>query len=238
MIRSVPVGTQFTFRRRIGAAGLTTLESAGIGAGVSLATTAVTDWLNSIQLSHDADSATTAIANQFATQMANLDSAYLNTPNPSCADQRAALDAFDMAWAWVQSPSGCGNPSYGSAGNACISERAPGGKYDATAANRNPIANDPRVTSLGCDTSASVLLPSSTGYTESGITAGGGSSTTGQTAAQIAAAAVAATTTAPSSVTAVSAPSTAAAAALPTTAPNYLLIGAAALGAVLLLKAL
>ena len=233
MIRSVPMGTQFTFRRRIGSAassatGLTSLASAGIGAGVSLATTAVTDWLNSIQLSHDADSATTAIANQFATQMANLDSAYLNTPDPTCADQRAALDAFDMAWAWVQSPSGCGNPSYGSAGNACISERAPGGKYDATAANRNPIANDPRVASLGCDTSASVLLPSSTGYTESGITAGGGSSTTGQTAAQIAAAAVS------SVATAAAAPATTTA----TTTPNYLLYGAAALGVYLLAKAL
>lgn len=236
MIRSVPVGTQFTFRRRMGSAssasGLTSLATAGIGAGVSLATAAVSDWLNSIQLSHNADSAATAIANQFATQMGNLDSAYLNTPNPTCADQRAALDAFDMAWAWVQSPQGCGNPGYGSAGNRCISERAPGGKYDATAANRNPIANDPRVT--GCDTSSSVLLPSSTGYTESGITAGGGSSTTGQTAAQIAAAALAATATPPSSVTTVSAPG----AVVATTASNYLLIGAAALGAVLLLKAL
>jgi hypothetical protein len=200
MIRSVNPRAQFSFRsRRMGASPVSAISgSSVVGAAVSLAAAGVSDWLNSIQLSHDADTATTEIANQFATQMANLDSAYLNTPNPTCADQRAALDAFDQAWAWVQSPSGCGNGAYGSAGNACISERAPGGKYDATAANRDPIANDPRVASLGCDTSQQLLLPSGTsGFVATGTTAAGGNATTGQTAAQLAAAAVTAAATVP-----------------------------------------
>jgi hypothetical protein len=176
------------------ATGLTSLASAGISAGVALASTAVTDWMNSIQLSHDADTATTLIVNGLATQLSNLDSAYLSEPNPTCADQRAALDAYDQAWAWLQSPAACGNPSYGAAGNACISDRAPGGKYPWQTYYRDPIANDPRVANLGCDTGIDVELPSvTTGtYEETGITSTGGSATTGQTAAQIAAGAIAA----------------------------------------------
>lgn len=155
------------------ASGATALETAGIGAAVSLATSAVADWMNSIQLSHNADTATTLIVNGLAAQLANLDAAYLADPTPSCAAQRAALDAYDQAWQWLQSPQACGNPTYGQAGNACISDRAPGGKYPWATYYRAPIANDPRVSS--CDTSNEVLLPSlSTGtYAASGITAAG-----------------------------------------------------------------
>jgi hypothetical protein len=180
-----------------GASLSTSLLSAGIGAGVSLAAAGVSDWLNSIQLSHDADSATTEIANGLATQLQNLSAAYFAEPNVTCADQRAALDAFDQALVWFQSPAGCGNPAYGAAGNACISQRAfPGAKYSYIDDIRTPMANDPRLANAGCDTSADVILPTvSGGYADTGITAAGGSSATGQTAAQIAAAAVAATTT-------------------------------------------
>jgi hypothetical protein len=154
--------------------------TAGIGAGVGLATAAVGDWLNSIQLSHNADTATTLIVNGLGSQLSNLDAAYLAEPEVSCADQRAALDAYDMAWQWLQSPVACGNPTFGQAGNKCISDRAPGGKYPWATYYRLPISNDPRLSGAGCDTTAEVILPSlTTGvYAPTGITAGAGSDTT------------------------------------------------------------
>jgi hypothetical protein len=170
------------YRRRLGQSAALAFNplTAGISAGVGLASTAVSDWMNSIQLSHDADTATTLIVNGLATQLANLDAAYLAENPPSCADQRAALDAYDQAWAWLQSPAACGNPSYGSAGNRCISDRAPNGIYPWQTYYRDPIANDPRLASAGCDTSQEVLLPSlTTGtYSPSGITAAGEIDTT------------------------------------------------------------
>ena len=233
MIRSVPTAAQFTFRRRMG--DVTSALSfnpltAGISAGVSLATTAASLWMNSIQLSHDADTATTQIANGLAIQFQNLLSAYMSERNPTCADQRAALDAFDQALQWFEGPTGCGNGSYGSAGNRCVSERATAGaKYSYVDAFRTPIANDPRLAGAGCDTGNLVILPTvSGGYQSTGITATGGSGTTGATAAQIAAAAVAATT-APGSMPVV---------ATATATPNYLLYGALGLGAFLLAKTL
>lgn len=176
--------------RRLGDA-TSALIGGGIGAGVSLAVAGVNDWLQSIQQSHAQDTGATVIANEFAEQMGNLDAAYLAEQNPTCADQRAALDAFDAAWAWVAGPTGCGNAGLGSAGQRCISERKPGGMYDATAANRNPIANDPRMIGSGCDTSVQLFLPNaSTGMLQpTGLTVGGGSASSGQTAAQLAVAA-------------------------------------------------
>lgn len=202
MIRTVTVP-----RRRMGDV-TSALIGGGISAGVSLATSAVADWMNSIQLSHDADSATTAIVNGLATQLSNLDSAYLSESNPTCADQRAALDAYDQAWAWLQSPQACGNPNYGAAGNRCISDRAPGGKYPWATYYRDPIANDPRVSN--CDTSQQVILPSVTtgSYAASNITASGGSAASGQTAAQLyqqASGTIPATASAPAATSSISA---------------------------------
>lgn len=197
MIRSVPVHAQFSFRRMGAAAAAPSLAatalSGGISAGVQLATAAVSDWMGSIQLSHNADTATTLIVNGLAQQLANLDAAYFAEPNVTCADQRAALDAYDQAWMWLQSPQACGAPSYGAAGNRCISDRAPGGKYPWQQYYRDPIANDPRLAGAGCDTGQQVILPSvTTGqYQATAITSTGGSSQTGQTPAQVAAAAVA-----------------------------------------------
>lgn len=244
MIRNVPTGAAFSFRGRMGAAGgaagLTSLESAGISAGVSLATTAASLWMNSIQLSHSADTATTQIANGLATQFQNLLAAYMSEPHPTCSDQRAALDAFDQALLWFEGPNGCGNGSYGSAGNRCVSERATAGaKYSYVDAFRTPIANDPRLAGAGCDTGNLVILPTvSGGYQTTNITSTGGSGTTGATAAQIAAAAVAATSP-PPNYTPVAGPDMGVASPpAPTTSPNYVLIGAAAIGALLLAKAL
>lgn len=131
-----------------------------LSAGVGLAVAGAQTWLASINQSHAQMTSATEIVNGWAQQMGNLTRSYLAQPNPTCADQRAALDAFDQSWMWLQSQAGCGNGAYGAAGLACISDRAPGGKYDATRANRDPIANDPRVS--GCDTSQQLLLPSLT----------------------------------------------------------------------------
>ena len=174
----------------------------GISAGVSLAIAGAQTWLNSINTSHAQMSGTTEIVNEWAQQMGNLTNAYLAEPSPTCADQRAALDAFDQAWAWLQSSAGCGNPSYGASGLACISDRAPGGKYDATRANRDPIANDPRLAGMNCDSSQELLLPTagSSTFSASGITAAGNADVTTNTPAAtspLSSAAAAASTTSP-----------------------------------------
>lgn len=228
MIRDVPTGAEFTFRRRMGGGVAFDPLSAGISAGVGLATAAIGDWMQSIQVRNMGKSGATAIANAMATQLTNLRNAYLSEQNVTCSDQRAALDAFDAALIWFQSPAGCGNPQFGSAGDRCISERVnAGAKYSYVDAIRNPIASDPRLSAAGCDTGTAVYLPSlQTGtYQSTGITSTGGSAATGQTAAQIAAQAVAATTPAGVLTDA-------------SGAPNYLLIGAAALAAVLVAKSL
>lgn len=198
------------------------LISGGISAGVSLATSAASLWMNSIQLSHDADTATTTIVNGLASQLSNLVQAYLSQPNPTCADQRAALDAYDQAWQWLQSPQACGNPSYGSAGNRCISDRATGGKYPWATYYRDPIANDPRV--AGCDTSQQVLLPSlSTGvYQAQGVTAAAGNATTGQLAQPAVSSPV------------VSSPTPSASVSASAGIPNVVIIGGIALAVILL----
>jgi hypothetical protein len=120
--------------------------SMGISAGVGLATSAASLWLNSINLSHQADTATTQIVNGLEPLLNANKNAYLSGPG-TCADQAAALAAFDSAWLWLQSSAGCGRPGYGSAGNRCISDRGPGGKFPWFAWYRDPIANDPRANS-------------------------------------------------------------------------------------------
>jgi hypothetical protein len=238
MIRAVPARAQFSFRggrfspvARVG-------QIPGASQAVALASSAITDWMNSIQLSHDADTATTLIVNGLGQQLSNLDSAYLAEASPTCADQREALNAYDQAILWLQSPAACGNPAYGSAGNRCISDRIP---EPWATYYRDPIANDPRVASLGCDTGQDVILPTvSSGYTDTGITSTGGSSTTGQTPAEIAAAALAASATPVSSTTPTTTTSSATAAessiaGIPT---SYVLVGAALLGGLLLLRSL
>lgn len=197
MIRDVPTGAVFTFDRngsgarrvgRIGRVGAVDPLSAGIGAATSFATSAVALWMNSIQLSHNADTATTVIVDGLAAQLSNLVNAYLSEA-ATCANQRAALNAYDQAWAWLQSPQACGNPNFGAAANRCITDRAPGGKFPWNKYYRDPIANDPRLAGQTCDTGQQVILPSVTtgAYSPAAITSSGGSSATGQTAAELAA---------------------------------------------------
>jgi len=123
------------------------LAGAGISAGVSLATSAAGMWLNSINQSHQAMTATTQIVNGLEPLLRANKDAYLSGPG-TCADQAAALAAFDSAWQWLISPKGCGSGVFGSAGNACISDRGPGGKFPWFTWYRDPIANDPRA--AGC----------------------------------------------------------------------------------------
>jgi hypothetical protein len=238
VIRNIPTGASFSFgRRRLGDASAALAfnpVTAGISAGVSLVTTGITAWMNSIQLSHNADTATTLIVNGLAQQLQNLNNAYFAEPNVSCADQRAALDAYDQAWLWLQSPQACGNPNYGSAGNRCISDRSPGGLYPWQSYYRDPIANDPRLAGAGCDTAQAVILPTvQSGYQDTGITAAGGNATTGQTAAQIAAAAVQSAVAAPATAPAATVTIPGTTTQIPT---SYVYIGGVLLGLLLVVK--
>lgn len=168
--------------RRLGAAApAASLATVGISAGVSLAEDAIGQWIGSARLRGGQKIATTEIANEFASQMNALNKAYFAAP-PSCANQRTALDAFDQALTFLQSPQGCGNMGYGSAGERCISERVAGGKYDAVAANRDPMANDPRLVGAGCDVSQQVIVPTTTGQLTS-VQFSSGSSTAPLTSA-------------------------------------------------------
>lgn len=132
------------------------LIGGGISAGVNLATSAAGMWLNSIQQSHQAMTATTQIVNGLEPLLNKNKEAYLAGPG-TCADQAAALAAFDSAWQWLISPKGCGSGIYGSAGNACISDRGPGGKFPWWTWYRDPIANDPRA--AGCAAALSASNP-------------------------------------------------------------------------------
>jgi hypothetical protein len=152
----VAPGAPFFRRRRgMGQASLAaSAVSGGISAGVQLATSAAALWMNSIQLSHDADTATTQIVNGLEPLLQQNVNAYLAGPG-TCADQAAALSAYLSAYQWLISSAACGNGAYGSAGNRCISDRfGPGGATDANAEYPwasyyyYPIANDPRA--AGC----------------------------------------------------------------------------------------
>ena len=139
------------------------LAGGAISGGVQLATAAASLWLNSIQLSHTADTATTQIVNGLAPKLQAIVDAYNAGPG-TCADQAAAMAAYLSAVTWLMSPQGCGNGAYGSAGNACISDRfGPGGptdtnaKYPWAAYYYWPIANDPRAS--GCAAALAVSNP-------------------------------------------------------------------------------
>jgi hypothetical protein len=144
----------------LGVNGLGLGQAQLISSGVQLASAAVNTWLNQINLSHDADTATTQIVNGLAPLLQANVNAYLAGPG-TCADQAAAQAAYLTGVQWLMSPAGCGNGAYGSAGNRCINNRfGPGGVTDATNPNNvspfypwanyyyYPILNDPRA--AGC----------------------------------------------------------------------------------------
>lgn len=148
------------------------LLGSGISAGVGLATSGLSLWLSSINLSHQADTATTQIVNGLAPKLQALHDAYLAGPG-TCADQAAAMAAYLTAVNWLYSTAGCGNGAYGSAGNRCISDRfGPGGPTDANAKfpwaayYYWPIANDPRAS----DCAAQLALSNPDAGLQSAIT--------------------------------------------------------------------
>lgn len=118
--------------------------SMGVSAGVSLANVALNGWLQDKKEAARARTFSTTLVNQLEPLLNKNKDAYLAGPG-TCADQAAALGAFDSAWQWLQSGVACGNPQLGAAGQNCINDRAPGSsKWDWTAMYRTPIANDPR----------------------------------------------------------------------------------------------
>lgn len=112
--------------------------------------------------------AATQIVNQVADLMRDNLNAYMAGPRTR-ASQLMALEAFDQAWAWMESADGCGNPALGDAGRRCIEERRRGGSApwcptgtgcDFFHDLRDPIANDPRPGELEAAEASSTLLPS------------------------------------------------------------------------------
>lgn len=133
------------------------LIGGGISAGVQLATSAAALWLNSIQQSHNADTITTLDVNKLASLLQDNVNAYLAGPG-TCADQAAALAAYQSGVEWLQGPSGCGAPNLGSAGNRCISDRfGDSAKWPWKSYYYDPIANDPRA--AGCASNTLINNP-------------------------------------------------------------------------------
>lgn len=124
--------------------------TAGISAGVGLATTALGSWLSDKRATGQQKIASTSVVNDLEPLLRANANAYAAGPG-TCQDQAAALAAFDSAMQWLQSSQGCGNIQLGAPGQACINDRMPGGKWDWYAMYRNPIANDTRPV---CNTTA------------------------------------------------------------------------------------
>lgn len=118
-----------------------TLVGGGISAGVGLATTVLSSWLADKKQNGALKTYTTTIVNDLEPLLRANANAYMSGPR-TCADQAAALNAFDSAWQWLESTQACGNAQLETPGQNCINDRAPGGKWDWTAMYRTPIAND------------------------------------------------------------------------------------------------
>jgi len=86
--------------------------------------------------------ASTNIVNQVEPLLKQNLNAYMSGPRTP-ANQQAALANFDAAWAGVVQA--CSNPQLDGPGQACISDRQAGGKWDWFALYRDPIADDPQV---------------------------------------------------------------------------------------------
>lgn len=91
-------------------------------------------------------------ANQCAAALQQNLSTYLALPTPRAKSaQAAAENNFMTLWNWLTSSQACGNPSLGSAGQRCISDRQRGACtwknngqcWDWFIGYYDPIANDP-----------------------------------------------------------------------------------------------
>lgn len=157
-----------------------------VSAGIATAAAGVNTWLNQINLSHQADTATTQIVNGLAPLLQANKDAYEKSPG-SCADQAAAMSAYLTAVKWLYSPGGCGNGAYGAAGNRCISDRfGPGGPTDIKATwpwsayYYWPIANDTRASGCAANLPPDAALQSAIANINAAITGNPQQTTAGQ----------------------------------------------------------
>lgn len=81
----------------------------------------------------------TEYADTMEVSLAANRNAYLAGPR-TAALQAAALQYYDQQWAYLISPAECGEKLLGSAGVACIADRAPGGRTPWQRYYRDPIA--------------------------------------------------------------------------------------------------
>ena len=113
-----------------------------ISAAVSVGFMAFSAWLS--RRGPQQKVASTAIVNELEPVLKqNLD-AYLAGPRTS-SRQALHLAQFDMAWHYLKSQEGCGNPELGKPGQNCIADRSRGGQWDWASYYRDPIANDPQL---------------------------------------------------------------------------------------------
>jgi hypothetical protein len=90
-------------------------------------------------------SSATSVVNDTERHMRqNLD-AWNASPTKYLSEQAVAVETYDRLWDYLIGRQGCGNPALGQAGQFCISERSPGGKWDYKVYYRDPIANDAAV---------------------------------------------------------------------------------------------
>lgn len=87
--------------------------------------------------------AATQIVNEIERQLAANRDGYLALPVRYRSTQAAALRNFDEGWSLVVT--NCSDAALGRAGQACIEDRSPGGRWDWRSYYRDPIANDPDV---------------------------------------------------------------------------------------------
>lgn len=140
--------------------------SMGVSAGVNVASNLLNTWLASKKQNAQAKVFTTAKVNELEPMLNANKNAYLAGPG-TCADQRAALAAFDNGMNWLESSAACGNPALGTPGANCIDDRLVTGKFPWPTWYRDPIQNDPRV--LGCG----VTVPTIPGTVAVGVVGSG-----------------------------------------------------------------
>ena len=110
-----------------------------IGPALAMLTMAIS---SSIARRNAQKTAATRVVDEVEPDMERNREIYMQGPRTRSA-QEQALANFDAMWAHVAQA--CSNPQLGSAGQRCISERQPGGKWDWFAYYRDPIATDSQV---------------------------------------------------------------------------------------------
>ena len=128
-----------------------------LATGVSTAATAIWGWVNARNRSKVL---ATQVVDEAERHLQQNLAAYQAAPYAD-ANRRQALDNFEQVWAVVLQ--GCSDPSLGSAGRRCISERQRGGQWDWFARYRDPIENDPRAAEAAASSSYTPFVGSSAG---------------------------------------------------------------------------